>query len=160
MTPQAWRMVKRTTELLSLLSIAISLPVGLYQLKKEARKERQLLVEKAYDDLDQRYIDFQKLCLQYPDFDIYDKPATNPPALAEPKITQQKLLYTIVLSMLERAFLTFESEEMPSRRHQWKGWDEYADSFMSRVAFQRVWDEVGTEYDSRFQAYMNKKKKR
>lgn len=154
---RTWRRIKRATELLSLISIAISLPVGLYQLRSQYVKETELLIEKTYDDLDQRYIDFQKLCLQYPDLDVYDKPLPNPKRLTDQERIQQKLLYTIVLSMLERAYVSFHSHDMPTRRYQWKGWDEYADSFLSRPAFREVWAEVGSEFDTRFQEYMNTK---
>jgi hypothetical protein len=87
-----WRRIKRATELLSLVSIAISLPVGLYQLRSQHVKETELAIEKTYDDLDQRYIEFQKLCLQYPDLDVYDKPLPNPRKLTDREKIQQKLL--------------------------------------------------------------------
>jgi hypothetical protein len=48
---------------------------------------------------------------------------------------------------------------MPSSRHQWKGWEEYADEFLSRPAFREVWAEVGGEFDTRFQGFMNAKVK-
>lgn len=154
---KGWQGLKRSSEVITLLSIAISLPVGIYQSVRENKKETQLLLEKTFDDLDIRYVDYLKLALNYPELDVFDIPEPRPRMLSASEKIQQKMLYCVVISILERAYLTFQFRDLPSRSHQWRGWDEYANNYACRAAFREVWAEVGNEFDIRFQLYMKQK---
>jgi len=152
-----WHGLKRTSEIITLLSIAISLPIGIFQFVKEDQKETQLILEKSFDDLDIRYVEYLKLALNYPGLDVFDSPDPNPRTLSKTEKVQQKMLYSVVIALLERAYLTFQFRDLPSRNHQWEGWNQYADNFACRAAFREAGAEVGNEFDIRFQLYMNQK---
>ena len=66
----------------------------------------------------------------------------------------------ILLSILERAYLRYQLEELDDRRSQWAGWDEYATRFLARPSFRELWNKQGGDYDSYFQDYMNAKIRR
>lgn len=151
-----WTVLKDVTQITALAAIAASLLMIFIETKNENRRNAELLADKVYDDLDIRYIEFLKLTLDYTHLDLLDVPQENPPELTPKEREQQKALYTIVISLLERAHVSF-LKDMDSREHQWAGWDHYADNYMKREAFRKTWDEVETEFDLRFQTYMREK---
>jgi hypothetical protein len=157
MSKKTWERIKRLSELLALISVAISLPVGFYHLWEERVHENELLAQKTYDDLDNRYIEYEKLCLQYVRLDCADKPLKNPPSLSVYEVTQQKLLYNIMIAILERAYSMYRDVDQKTRGEYWDGWDKFADDFMIRPTFRAAWKESGNEYHIHFQEYMNAK---
>ena len=80
-----------------------------------------------------------------------------PSAMSPEDRMKQRLLYNILLSILERAYLRYQLEELDDRRSQWAGWDEDATRFLTRPSFRELWSEQGGDYDSYFQDYMNAK---
>jgi hypothetical protein len=152
-----WQSVTRAVQLVSLISMGVTLPIGVaefYVSRVEAQRNR---IEDHYDQLDQRYIDFERLCLEHIELDCADAPMVPPPALSSEDRIKQQLIYNVLLSILERAYLKYNVERLDSRRTQWEGWDAYSASFVERAAFRELWKEQGNEYDECFQDYMNAK---
>ena len=154
---EASRKIARAVELLSLVSIAVTLPIGVAEFYFGRREERRERIEDNYDQLDQRYIEFEQLCLANIALDCADEAMIPPPAMSPEDRMKQRLLYNILLSILERAYLRYQLEELDDRRSQWAGWDEYATRFLTRPSFRELWNEQGGDSDSYFQDYMNAK---
>jgi hypothetical protein len=154
---QGRRKVARAIELLSLVSIAVTLPIGVAEFYFGRREERRERIEDNYDQLDQRYIEFEQLCLANIALDCADEAMSPPPAMSPEDRMKQRLLYNILLSILERAYLRYQLEELDDRRSQWAGWDEYATRFLARPSFRELWNKQGGDYDSYFREYMNAK---
>ncbi len=149
------RIVNRAAQVLSLVSLAVSVPIGVFQYRRARTAELQAAIDRTYDALDDRYVSFQTLCMQYVKLDCYDRPLTRAVLLSSADSVQQKLMYTILLSMLERAFIQYKTKPMPSRKEQWLGWQDYAAAFPPRAAFRATWQEVRHEYDTRFRDFMD-----
>jgi hypothetical protein len=156
-TSQGRKAITRAVELMSLVSIAVTLPIGVVEFYIDRREERRARIEDNYNQLDQRYIEFEHLCLANIALDCADEPMNPPPTLSSEDRMKQRLLYNILLSIFERAYLRYQLEELDDLRSQWTGWDEYATGFLIRPSFRELWSEQGGEYDSCFQAYVNGK---
>jgi hypothetical protein len=129
-------------------------------------KRRQ---EEAYDALDEKFIEFQKLCLNYPALDIFDVPdvqlfqeagltASSLSTLTEEQQRQKQkeevIAFTLLFSIFERAYVMYDGVDEKTRKEQWSGWDEYIHSYCRRANFRFAWKISGSTYDIRFQDYM------
>jgi hypothetical protein len=149
--------------LTSELVVIVGLPIAVYQLaaqRWEAHNHALEAHEQVYSGLDAQYTDFLKLCLQYPKLDCYDLPADPPlPKLEDGEKAQQRMLYAILIPMLEHAYLAYHgrpaAEIAELTQAQWPGWKKYATSFMNRPAFRAVWNQLGDEFDSNFKQCMD-----
>lgn len=154
---RTWQTVARAAQLLSLLSMGVTLPIGVAEFYVARQQEKRERIEDHYDQLDQRYIEFEQLCLEHITLDCADEPIVPAPSLSPDDRMKQQLLYNVLLSILERAYLKYQVEALDSRRTQWNGWDAYAAGFVGRTAFRELWKGQGSEYDECFQEYMNAK---
>jgi hypothetical protein len=152
-----WRFVKRWTTLLTFLSLAGGVPYGIWQYQSAKAREAELLVKETYNSLDREYIEFEKLCLQYPRLDCYDKPTRTLFHLSAVEVIQQKLLYNVLLSILERAFLACKAGGFDGREQQWLNWDGYTSDFLRRKTFNDLWLENRDGFDAEFGLYMTRK---
>lgn len=158
-------------ELLSFIAVMFSIPFAAIELhthaidgKENAKKERIEAAEKIYRDVDQRYVDFMRLCLDHPRLDCYSVPRdpSSGAPLDENEQAQQKILYTSLTDVFEVAYVQYHKktyEENPVVRElyksQWDGWDVYIRKFLARPAYRRVWWDIRDEYDKGLVAYMD-----
>jgi hypothetical protein len=150
-----WRNIKRGTELLTFVSIIFGMGYNTFQFRKSLQEERTRHIASTYDVLDQAYVEFEKLCMQYPRLDCNDNSSPNPPELNESEIIQQELLYNIWLSMLERAFKASKTEGFDDSDGEWEGWVKYVDEFVSRKVFQVFWPKNRKDYNAEFGSFID-----
>ena len=173
----AWlQRIRLPCEILSYLALIAAAPIAVIELKGHgdemrdtARKESRDRAERVYREVDDKFTEFMRLCLEHPELDCYSVaiPAVNASQLTEQQKVQQKLLYTVLTDVLEVAFVQYRKPSVgkdqssvydPDTRaffdSQWPGWDAYAKKFMSRKAYRDVWAEIGDEYDEDFGKYM------
>jgi hypothetical protein len=130
---------KDELEALTRFVVIVGIPVGLVQAWWRYRKEQKAREYGTYNALDERYIDFQRLCL------------TNPIQRKE-----ELIAFTLLFSIFERAFLMYSEQPWWVRRRQWTGWHDYLVDYCTRSNFRRAWTTSGETFDTRFQAYMAK----
>jgi hypothetical protein len=141
--------IQDVLNILSALSIIIGIPVALFQYLRTTRLERKAEVqrrqderEKLYDALDQRFVEYQKLCLQYPYLDVADHPHDNPIVLDQLQRNQERILIVILFTLFESAYLLlFLEGDEEVRKKQWLGWDRYIRFYMARPNFYASWKE-------------------
>lgn len=141
--------------LLSYITVILGIPLGLYQFIKASRKEQKDREESVYHVLDERYLEFQRLCLQYPYLDVFDIPDNVPVALTEQQKKEELILFSWLLSLLERAYLLQSKRDPLSLQKQWGGWKDYIDSYCQRKNFQAAWKVIGEMWDPRFELFIN-----
>jgi hypothetical protein len=147
--------VKDFFELLSYIAFSLGIPAALFEYARENRHDRQEREQEIYDSLDEGFIEFQKLCLQYPYLDIADIPDERPIQLTP---AQQKEEYTALLvlfSLFERAYLMQQESPMPATQAQWYGWDKAIHQYFQRANVVRAWQNVGQWFDPRFEEYIS-----
>ena len=90
----------------------------------------------TYDALDERYLDWQRIAATHPRLDIGDHPRSGTKIkLTADELITRRCLYQILISTFERAFLMYRRAPSGLRVRQWRGWQEYIDSFCRRPSF-------------------------
>jgi hypothetical protein len=122
--------------------------------KKTERLEREY---ETYDELDNRFFEYQKLALEYYDLDILDVPNNDPSLAFDKKRKQEMVAYAILFSLFERAYLMFSKQADMFRQRQWSGWKHFLNDFLLRENVRTAWELSKTTYDTDFQAFMDRK---
>jgi hypothetical protein len=146
----------------TLVSVLLAVTLFIEGQRKEAAEhvraavqERELRVRDSYSALDDKYLDYVKLCLDHPDLDVFDTPMANsPPRTAEQRRRESMILSTL-LSILERAYLMYNSPKDDFEGNQWAAWSAYMVAWSSRANFQSEWAESKKEFDPNFAKYID-----
>jgi hypothetical protein len=169
--------VHQIAELGSFLAIIAATIFGVFELRNQfteiknhqedlleaTKREAHLLAESAYSAVDQKFADFMRVCIEHPELDCYSVPVKPEIKLSAQQQIQQKTLYSMLTDVFEVAFVQYVTkypEADPAAktemREQWTGWEYYIHRFLSRPNYQRVWQEIGEEYDADFQKCINR----
>lgn len=138
-------------EILASLSTALGIPLAIVLFYREKKKERRELEFAVYDAPHREYLEYLRLCLEYPELDAAEDSLKEIPTPLERKTTT---LFTILISMLERAFLLYGVHRI---EEQWRGWDAYIDDWCAQERFRQAWRRLGGQFDERFVEYVNTK---
>lgn len=137
------------------MSIAGPLAVIAYiATKKTERLEKE---HQTYDELDNRFFEYQKLALEYYDLDILDVPNNDPSLAFDKKRKQEMVAYAILFSLFERAYLMFSRQADTFRQRQWSGWKHFLNDFLCRENVRTAWELSKATYDTDFQSFMDRK---
>ncbi len=99
----------------------------------EQRKERDNEDEEVYQLLSDAYIEFLRLVLEHPDLKLRTKDAT--PDLTEEQRERMQVLFEILISLFERAYLTAYSDDMShAQQRRWHSWDDFMREWCRRDA--------------------------
>ena len=151
--------IRLVFEILANIATLLGVPIAIWRFASEERRERVDREYGTYDALDEKYIDYLKLCLEYPDLDVYDYAKSEIDQLLSKKnhfVNKQELiLFTILISIFERSFLMYRDQSTAIKKEQWMGWDEYIREYAVRDNFRLAWKILGTQFDVNFLQYMD-----
>lgn len=118
----------------------------------------------AHNELNERYVAFLELTLNNADFgvqdfslpfctSIYSADQSRPDFL---KYKKQVIIYEILNSLLERAFVVYRDQDSDFKRRQWNGWHSYTIEWFSRPDFTLIWSNhiQCYDYDQTFNSFM------
>lgn len=129
------------------------LPLAIYTFMLEQRKERENEDEEVYQMLSDAYIDFLKLVLEHPDLKLRTQAAT--PDLTEEQHERMMVLFEILISLFERAYLTAYSDRMTAQqRRRWHSWDDFMREWCRRTDFRMTLPSLLQGEDPDFAAYI------
>lgn len=134
--------------------IGIPVAIILYVLNK--RKERRDKDYGTYDRLDDKYTDYLKLCLDYPDLDVADAPRPVGP-LNQDQQHRELIMFSILVSIMERAYLMYKDRSYKVREQQWAGWEAYIEQWGKRQNFRTALPRLAFGFDERFVSYLHTK---
>jgi hypothetical protein len=135
------------------------LPLAIYTFILEQRKERENEDEEVYQLLSDAYIDFLKLVLEHPDLKLRTQTAT--PDLTDEQRERMQVLFEILISLFERAYLTAYQDEMtPNQRRRWLSWDDFMREWCRREDFRTALPQLLQGEDADFAAYITRIKDR
>ena len=77
------------------------------------------------------------------------------PGVSPEEDLQKLTLFEILISVLESAFLLYESQESELREKQWRGWVDYLRIWARREDFRRAWPVLKGNFDRTFVHMMN-----
>jgi hypothetical protein len=139
----------------SYLAVVLGVPAALVQYVRATLKEQKDREYGTYDELDDKYLDYQRLCLENPELDIWDIPDDLPKVLSQVERKRELQVFTVLFSIFERAYLMYSDMSSEVKRTQWHGWEEYIRSYSKRENFSRAWKQGGSTFATDFTRYMD-----
>jgi hypothetical protein len=127
--------VKDLFELAYYVVTVVGVPFVIYAYITEQRKERENEDEEAFQQISDAYIDFLKLVLANPDLKLRTAaPAQN---LNEEQHERRLVIFELLISLFERAFILLYDERMSVRqRRRWNTWEDYMREWCRREDFR------------------------
>jgi len=143
-------------EILSYLAVIIGIPFSIYIFYIEKKRERLDREYGTYNALDERYLQFLELCLENYDLDVFDVPIENKRRNTQEQERKELILFSILISIFERAFLMYRDQSTEIKKTQWEGWNHYMQDYCSRENFRRAWKILGEgeQFEINFVNYM------
>lgn len=137
------------------ITVILGFPLILVRYFRATRKEARDREYGTYNALDDKYLEFQRMCFSHPRLDIFDVPLVDPPVKTVEECQQELVAFTFLMSVFERAYLMYQDQREDIRIRQWLGWHEYIESYCNRTNFKEAWEVSGKTFDGRFQAFMD-----
>jgi len=129
-------------EFLSYAVTVIGLPLAIFVFVHEQRKERVNEEEEIHAQLSDDYQDFLKLALAHADLKLFRK-ETSTQALSEEQLERKSILFGILVSLFERAYLLVYEDDMPKQtRRLWSSWEDYIREWCRRGDFRAALPEL------------------
>lgn len=125
-------------EIATFIISILGVPFAIYMYLDEKKPQRAERVYRTYDALDDKYIELQQLCLQYPKLDIFDTPFKSPNVLTEENEKQEEAILLIRISIFERAFLIYQREAAQAKKDKWDGWKLEILEWLERQNFRDI----------------------
>ena len=154
---------EKLVPLATLLSVVIAAALFVKGERKEAADRaqadasaRQTRIRDAYTKLDDKYLDYVKLCLDHPDLDAFDTPLPLPhPPPTPQQRREEAMVLSVLLSVLERSYLMYAAPTDDFERAQWAAWSAYTRAWSARPNFRGEWAQSRGEFDAGFAAYVD-----
>lgn len=142
-------------QLLANVVTVFGLPLAIYTFVLEQRKERDNEDEEVYQLLSDAYIDFLKLVLEHSDLKLRTRMAT--PDLNEEQRERMQVLFEILISLFERAYLTAYGDNMTAQqRRRWHSWDDFMREWCRREDFRSALPSLLHGEDEDFADYIRR----
>jgi hypothetical protein len=144
-----------TWELASYVVTVIGLPLAIVLFLFEQRKERATEEDEVYQLLANAYNDFLKVVMDNPDLRLRSETASLD---LTPEQQERMLgLFDMLISLLERAYLTAYSEDMtPLQRRRWNSWEDFMREWARRDDFYYRLPRLLKGEDPEFAAYLQR----
>jgi hypothetical protein len=140
-------------QLLANVVTVFGLPLAIYTFVLEQRKERDNEDEEVYQLLSDSYTDFLKLVLEHPDLKLRTQTAT--PDMTEEQRERMQVLFEILISLFERAYLTAYQDHMShAQQRRWHSWDDFMREWCRRDDFHAALPGLLHGEDPDFAAYI------
>jgi hypothetical protein len=117
--------------------------------RKHDREERE---REAYGVANDKYLEYLKLCLEHPSVDAFEVLEAD---ANDDKAKTRTIIFAVLISAMESAFLHYHGASDQVRAKQWKGWDSYIAAWLRDPRFEHVWAELGIQYDDDFVKHVN-----
>jgi hypothetical protein len=126
-----------TWELLSYVVTVIGFPLAIFVFAYEQRRERENEEESVYQLLSDNYERFLQTALQHPDLKLFA--AEETPQLSEEQKERMFIIFSMLVSLFERAYLLLYDVAMTStERRRWLSWEDYMREWRRRADFRRL----------------------
>ena len=144
-----------TWELLSYVVTVFGLPLAIATFIWEQRKERENEEEAVYQLLSDAYTDFLKLVIDNPDLKLRSQCHID--SLSEEQQERMYVLFEILISLFERAYLLAYDENMKGKQlRRWRSWEDYMGEWCERADFRKLLPRLLHGEDPDFSAYIMK----
>ena len=143
-----------TWEFLSYVVTVVGLPFAILMYLLEQRKERANEDEEIYQRLSDEYADFIKLVLDNADLRLRSH---EPVSLTPEQQERQLLIFDLLISLFERAYLSVYEETMgKQQRRMWQSWEDYMREWCARPDFRDALPGLLKGEDEDFAAHLRR----
>ena len=140
-------------ELASYVVTVIGLPLAIGVFLYEQRRERRNEEDEVYQLLSDAYNDFLRVVIDNPDLRLRSQHAT--PDLSAEQQERMLVIFDMLISLLERAFLTAWSDDMtPAQKRRWNSWEDFIREWIRRDDFYLRLPVLLKGEDPEFAAYV------
>jgi len=134
--------------------VALPFAIGVFIL--EQRKERFKEDEEIYQRLADEYSEFLQLVLQHPDLRLMGSPSPAT-TLTDEQIERRNILFDILVSLFERAFILVYEEHMNRQAARlWQSWEDWMREWCRRGDFREHLPVLLHGEDPDFSAYIGR----
>jgi len=142
-------------EIASYVVTVIGLPLAISVFLFEQRRERRNEEDEVYQLLSDAYNDFLKVAIDNPDLRLRSN--TVSVDLTPEQQERMLLIFDMLISLLERAFLTAHSDHMTeAQRRRWNSWEDFMREWLQRDAFFYRLPHLLKGEDPEFAAYFQR----
>lgn len=142
-------------EVASYVVTVVGLPFAIAVFIWEQRRERQNEDEEIYQRLSEEYAEFSKLLLANADLGLMTQAAASARELTPEQLERRSILFDILLSLFERAFILVYEEDMSEQsKRLWTSWDDYIRFWCARDDFRQSLPALLKGEDPNFVAYI------
>jgi hypothetical protein len=144
-----------TWELASYVVTVIGLPMAIFLFLYQQRKERSTEEDEVYQLLSNAYNDFLKVMMDNPDLRLRSERATLD--LTPEQQERMLVIFDMLISLLERAYLTAYTEDMtPLQRRRWNSWEDFMREWARRDDFYYRLPRLLKGEDPEFAAFLTR----
>jgi hypothetical protein len=142
---------KDAAQILYYLALSVTGPLALFSYLRAKKKEEQEREYRNYDELDNKFLEYQKLALSH-DLDLIEVPDASV-ALAGDRLRLRQELVTAScgFALFQRAYLMFHGQSSEFKARQWQGWDRLLTAFLARPGVRHAWQICKLHFDTAFQ---------
>ncbi len=147
--------LKNLAQVVYYISLSITGPLALFGYFRAQHKEQQEREYRTYDELDNKFLEYQKLALQN-DLDLIEAPDFSV-SLSPDRLRLKRELVTAScgFALFQRAFLMFHDQSNAFKARQWQGWDRLLNSFLLRPGVRHAWQVCKLHFDTAFQSFVD-----
>lgn len=121
-------------ELASFVVTVIGLPAAIVIFFYQQRRERRNEEDEVYQLLSDAYNDFLRVVIDNPDLRLRSQ--TSTPDLSAEQQERMLVVFDMLISLLERAYLTAWSPRMTSeQKRRWNSWEDFMREWIRRDDF-------------------------
>ena len=154
------RMLEGTTYIVSIIGV----PVAIVLYARSLLAEKHAREWAIYQSVQEKYMNFLDTALSRPKVGVlWTEPDVLKGELSADERIDQDLLFNILTSIFERAFLVYRRASSAQRRRQWAGWESFIEAYARRRNFREWWRSyaespvITNQYDLGFERYLNEK---
>lgn len=146
--PQLW-------EIASYVVTVFGLPLAIAVFVHEQRRERANEEAEVYQTLSDAYNEFLRVVIENSDLHLRTLHAT--PDLSPEQRERMLVIFDMLVSLLERAYLTAWSPRMtPKQQRHWNVWEDFMREWVRRDDFYARLEDLLSGEDPEFAAYLRK----
>ena len=141
-------------ESLSYVVTILGLPTAIFVFVYQQRQQRQNEANELHRRLSEEYDNFMKLGLDHADLMLFRGPAA-PRALSDEQKERQHILFSILVSLFEKAYIIVYSDDMTrDTRRLWSSWEDDMRDWCRRSEFRAALPDLLEGEDDAFSRHI------
>ena len=153
-----WGQYKTILEIVYYAIYVVGIPIAILEALRKQRRIVKLEEEKTYIEVNDKYIDFLKLSVQYPHLHVSEfSPPDAGTNLSLEEQVQQLTLYDMLTSIFERAYLLYDVDKGGGGDY-WPTWDRWIEVYVRKETYRTYIEKyvVNGCFGETFQAYIQR----